>query len=130
MSYFKRALIVAALLVAAALGAAAQDKIFAFHGAFQDTTISPGPCGDEGPIGAVSMTVYDGNAWLVYTCKYDQVVLRRYFNPNDNVKQPIPVIVMQQIPVPATMPVCPVGMVNTIGDGQGCVTPSHPLARR
>jgi hypothetical protein len=77
------------------------------------------PCGEAGLKGAASMTVYDTNAWIVYTCTDDRVVLRRYFNPNDNAKPIAPA---------AALPVCPNGFVNT-KDGQGCVPPNHPLAR-
>jgi hypothetical protein len=81
------AAVVVALVVFAA-GVYAQDRIFAFRGAFTDTVIGQ-PCGEAGLKGAASMTVYDTSAWIVYTCTDDRVVLRRYFNPNDNVK-PIP----------------------------------------
>lgn len=103
-----------AVLVFAA-GVAAQDRIFAFRGAFQDVGVSH-PCGADGLKGAASMTVYDTNAWIVFTCADDRVVLRRYFNPNDNAR-----------PTPA-LPQCPVGFVHT-KDGHGCVPPNHPLAR-
>jgi hypothetical protein len=74
--------VVAALVVFAA-GVGAQDAIFAFRGAFADTLVT-NPCGANGLKGPASMTVYDRNAWIVYTCNDDRVALRRYFNPNDN----------------------------------------------
>lgn len=125
----KRLAIAAALIATFAVGIVAQDAIFPFHGAFKDTPLGDQPCvtGLKGP---ASMTVYDTNAWIVYTCSDDRVILRRYFNPNDNATKAVPVIVMPTPAIAPTMPVCPAGMVNTLGDGTGCVPPNHPLARK
>lgn len=108
-------------------GAFAQDAIFAFRGAYQDTVVSQ-PCGANGLKGSATMTVYDRNAWIVYTCNDDRVVLRRYFNPNDNAVTAIPVYTT---PAPVTpQPTdCAAYPGFVMGRRGGCVPPDHPDAR-
>lgn len=115
-------------LLAFAAGVAAQDRIFPFRGAFQDTYVSQ-PCAPNGGLkGAVAPMIYDRNAWLVYTCADDTVVLRRYLNPNDNVSTPTPVFVVPAPFDPAAVCRAYPGFVPT-KDGTGCVPPDHPAAR-
>lgn len=70
-------------------GVYAQDRIFAFRGAFVDIPIEA-PC----VVVSTSMAVYDRNPWLVFTCNTGQVILRRYMNPNDNVIAPVRVTIV------------------------------------
>ena len=116
----------------------AQDYIFAFRATgFVEIEIPSAPC----PLlGSASMTVYDRSAWLVFTCIDQRVILRRYFNPNDNGIAPSPVYVVPQpgsvaqasAPTPVELPTvmsCAQypGFVPTKG-GTGCVPPNHPDA--
>lgn len=98
----KVAALVAGIVATFAAGLGAQDAYYAFRFAYIDTVIeAPQPCGSRGLMGPVSMTVYDRNAWLVYTCADNRVVLRRYKNPNDNaVDTPID----RTVPPPTTAP--------------------------
>jgi hypothetical protein len=115
-------------------GVFAQDHFFAFRGAFIDIPITS-PC--LATVRSASMTVYDGNAWVVYTCSdgnAGQVVLRRYLNPNDNVKAPVAVYTVED-PNASGEPQNPSlaaghtpGMITSIYGG--CVPPDHPSAPR
>lgn len=108
-----------------AAGVAAQDYIFAFRAAgFAEITIKP-PCESSGLKGPASMTVYDTSAWLVFTCNDDRVVLRRYFNPNDNTIAPVAVYtVPNPNGIPATPTAAPVLSVLI-----SCPTNPHPACR-
>jgi len=113
-------------------GVYAQDKIFAFKGAHLDVPLSDAPCALMGP---VSMTVYDKNPWIVYTCNTGQVILRRYMNPNDSAITPVPVIIFpDQQPEPVPTPQLPTATVRCTVPGMvtsiygGCVPPNHPSA--
>jgi hypothetical protein len=114
----KFVLVIAALALFHA-GAHAQDAFFAFHGAFVDVPVSQ-PCGANGLKGSASMTVYDHSAWLVYTCNDDRVILRRYFNANDNVIAPSSPV--QAPPAPTAAPV-PMGMIS-------CPADPHPACSK
>lgn len=107
-----------------AAGVAAQDYIFAFRAAgFAEITVPP-PCEANGLKGPASMTVYDKSAWLVYTCNDDRVVLRRYFNPNDNVgPAPIPVFTVPN-PYDTTPAPAPIRSVMI-----SCPVDPHPACR-
>lgn len=85
-------LVVLSVLVGV-LGAKAGDAIYAFKGAFVDIEITQTaqPCGANGLKGSTSMTVYDSNAFVVFTCNDDRVILRRFLNPNDAGTAPVPV---------------------------------------
>ena len=111
-------------------GVYAQDMIYPFRFAHIDVPLSEAPCALMGP---VSMTVYDRNPWIVYTCNTGQVILRRFLNPNDNAIEPMPVIIypnaQPESPVPAAPATvrCTVpGMVTSIYGG--CVPKDHPSA--
>lgn len=114
-------------------GAAAQDRIFAFRGAFQDIQLGEHPCGANGLKGSASITVYDRNATILYTCNDDRVIVRRYFNPNDNAITPVPVFTVPMPGAGAPRPLADCsaypGFVLT-KDGTGCVPPDHPSALR
>lgn len=113
------------------VGAFAQDRIFAFRGAFQDTQLGEHPCGANGLKGSASITVYDRNATVLYTCNDDRVIVRRYFNPNDNVVQPMPVFtVTRPNTPPPTLTDCAAYPGFVLGRSGGCVPPDHPDAIR
>ncbi|HMF60606.1 MAG TPA: hypothetical protein VK595_09545 [Vicinamibacterales bacterium] len=107
--------------------ASAQDQIFAFRGAHIDVPI-------ETPCIAVSasMTVYDSNPWILFTCNTGQVILRRFLNPNDHAIAPVAVYTVENPnrPIPrdprdTTIEACHVpGMVTGIYGG--CVPLDHP----
>ena len=111
-------------------GVYAQDYIFAFQ-AHVDVPI-------ETPCIAVSasMTVYDKNPWIVFTCNTGQVIVRRFLNPNDHTIAPVAVYTVENpnTPIPrdprdTTVEACHVpGMVTGIYGG--CVPLDHPNAHR
>jgi hypothetical protein len=108
-------------------GVFAQDFIFAFKAHAQDVQIEP-PCMAV----SASMTIYDRNPWIVFTCNTGQVILRRYLNPNDNAIAPVAVYTVRDpnTPIPRdprdpTVEACHVpGMVTGIYGG--CVPRDHP----
>jgi hypothetical protein len=108
------------------------DLVFAFRGASVDVVLAS-PCDVRGGTrGASGPHVYDGNAWITYTCENGEVVTRRYLNPNDNAGvEPIPVftVVDPNASHPKTQAIttCAVpGMVTGIYGG--CVPMDHPNA--
>lgn len=115
----RRCVLLSLCALAFASPVAAQDAFFAFHGAFVDIPVSQ-PCGFNGLKGPASMTVYDKNAWLVYTCNDDRVILRRYFNANDNVIAPSSPV--QAPPAPSEAPI-PMGMIS-------CPSDPHPACSK
>jgi hypothetical protein len=120
-----------AVLCLSSVGAYAGDLFYAFHGAFVDVPLTS-PCASTQTASAIG--VYDGNAWITFTCNDGSVILRRYLNPNDNSKPPTAVYTVPNPNAPAPVPTaapktvaCTVpGMVTSINGG--CVPPNHPLA--
>jgi len=110
--------------------ASAQDYVYPFI-AHVDVPI-------ETPCIAVSasMTVYDKNPWIVFTCNTGQVILRRFLNPNDHTIAPVAVytVANPNTPIPrnpgdTTIEACHVpGMLTGIHGG--CVDQNHPDAPR
>jgi hypothetical protein len=124
-----RSLAIVVLVGAGAAAARAQDKFFTFAtAAFVDIPVVS-PCG---PVRAASMTVYDKNAWVVFTCTSGEVVLRRYLNPNDNAVAPTAVYTVADptaaVPVDDRHTCTVPGMVTGIYGG--CVPLNHPNAPR
>lgn len=130
----KKLILVLAFVACVGAVAAAQDYIYAFRFAYVDIPVPAPPCA---VVDSVTTMVYDRSAWLVFTCVDGRVILRRYFNPNDNGIAPQPVYT---VPAPGSAQPLVVeppaisctqypGFVPT-ADHTGCVPPDHPLARR
>jgi hypothetical protein len=83
MTTHLRLTLVVALLVATT-AVAAQDYIFTtFQFAHKDYTLPPAPCFSAHP---TMPLVYDGSAWMVYTCADGQTIVRRFYHPVDTTR--------------------------------------------
>jgi hypothetical protein len=137
--------VVAATLSLAVGTAAAQDYFFPLFGAYVDHVV-PGysPCGAT-PVRTITPSTYEETVMLWYLCEDNRVIARRFFrsggtsevpkpvylvNPPDTTFSSSPTPAPTQAPSasPATCSAYP-GFVATI-NGDGCVPPDHPLARR
>ena len=118
-------------------GVSAGDYIYAFRNAptFDIAVTSPCTLNGSQTRNASGLTVYDRNAWIVFTCEDGSTILRRYLNPNDNAISPVPVYTVPNpnVPEQPTTPATPAtvrctvpGMVTSIYGG--CVPPNHPSA--
>jgi hypothetical protein len=128
----RKAFIVCGLLAALGTGAFAQDYIFTFFSFHNDVVLEKPPCQ---LLGAATMTVYDHSPWIVYTCAADgHVVLRRYHNPTDTVREPLPVFQVENPDRPKAPPGATDGTYTctvpgwVVGIYGGCVPPGHPNA--
>jgi hypothetical protein len=114
------------VLAAFAAGAVAQDRIFGWT-LYHDTVLPEHTCGAAGLAGPAQPFYYDHQARLFYTCTDGRVIMRTFFNPQDNVTDTYNVKIVGETPGRPTI-YCPSGFVET-QDGKGCVPPSHPLAK-
>lgn len=60
----------------------AQDYFYtSFAFASADFVLPPAPCFSQQP---TMPMVYDGSAWMVYTCQDGRTIVRRFFHPVDS----------------------------------------------
>ena len=137
--------VVAAALSLAAGTAAAQDYFFPLFGAYVDHVV-PGdsPCGAT-PVRTITPSTVEETVMLWYLCEDNRVIARRFFRSGGSSEVPKPVYLVNppdptfspgSTPAPTSTPsssppICsayPGFVVTTNGDG--CVPPDHPLARR
>ena len=138
--------VVAAALSLAVGTAAAQDYFFPLFGAYVDHVV-PGdsPCGAT-PIKTITPSTYEETVMLWYLCEDNRVIARRFFRSGGSSEVPKPVYLVNPpdpalatssttapglVPASSSPSICsayPGFVVTTNGDG--CVPPDHPLARR
>ena len=138
--------VVAVMLSVAAGTVAAQDYFFPLFGAYVDHVV-PGdsPCGAT-PIRTITPSTYEDTVMLWYLCEDNRVIARRFFRSGGSSEVPKPVYLVNPpdttfssgstpaptaTPAPAAPANCSAypGFVATV-NGDGCVPPDHPLARK
>jgi hypothetical protein len=118
---------VVAAIVLFTAGAVAQDRIFGWQ-LHQDRNLPDHPCGANGLLGSAQPFFYDHQALVFYTCNDNRVIVRTFYNPQDNVREAQPVYVIQGPSAPAPTVYCPTGLVPS--KGGGCVPANHPDAAK
>jgi hypothetical protein len=125
----KRLVITAAIILAVTAGAVAQDYFYTnFQWGHTDYPL-PGspPCFSPHP---VMPMVYDGSAWMVWTCADGRVIPRRFIHPNDNTRLTFPTDPRPTAasPQPSSCPgIAPATSWKCVNGGW--LPPDHPLAR-